>query len=83
MRNQRRSASRQGLGGRGGGGVVAPSAFASALGESSEPSEIDGMDVLFDKRVTLFPVSLVEEGKGAGANGAGVKKTRLVRSEEA
>ena len=25
-----------------------------------EPLEIDGMNVLFDKRVTLFPVTLVE-----------------------
>ena len=28
---------------------------------SDAPVEIDGMDVLFDKRVTLFPVTLVEK----------------------
>ena len=33
---------------------------ARARALSDAPVEIDGMDVLFDKRVTLFPVTLVE-----------------------
>ena len=48
---------------------------------SDAPVEIDGMDVLFDKRVTLFPVTLVEKparrapspyrGKQGNGNGHG------------
>lgn len=40
----------------------------------STPSEIDGMDVLFDKRVTLFPVSLVAPGKPARARSLAAQK---------
>jgi hypothetical protein len=36
---------------------------------SETPVEIDGMDVLFDKRVTLFPVTLVERPRKAGRAG--------------
>ena len=41
------------------------------------PTEIDGMRVLFDKRVTLFPVTLVEPsasptgGSSGASNGYG------------
>jgi hypothetical protein len=31
-----------------------------AIAFGDEPVEIDGMEVLFDKRVTLFPVTLLE-----------------------
>jgi len=39
----------------------------AALAMTDTPAEIDGMRVLFDRRVTLFPVTLVEGTAPAAA----------------
>lgn len=47
----------------------------AALAMTDTPAEIDGMRVLFDRRVTLFPVTLVERAAPpAGANGRGTRR---------
>jgi len=51
-----------------------PVGLGRALSEA--PVEIDGMRVLFDKRVSLFPVTLVETPKATASSRRGRKRVR-------